>query len=39
MNFDTLLLLTFLPVAFFAYKSMTEKQTNLFKDVSKKEEK
>lgn len=39
MNFDALLLLTFAPVFFFAYKSMTEKTLDLFADVSKKKEK
>jgi len=39
MNYDILLLLTFAPVFFFAYKSMTEKTLDLFEDVSKKSEK
>ena len=39
MNYDILLLLTFAPVFFVAYKSMTSKSVDLFEDVSKKEEK
>lgn len=39
MNYDILLLLTFVPVFFVAYKSMTSKSVDLFEDVSKKEEK
>lgn len=36
MNYDILLLLTFIPAFFFMYKSMTEKKIDLFNDVSKK---
>jgi hypothetical protein len=39
MNYDILLLLTFTPVFFVAYKCMTSKSVDLFEDVSKKEEK
>jgi len=39
MNYDILLLLTFAPVFFFAYKCMTEKTLDLFADVSKKKQK
>lgn len=35
MNYDILLLLTFIPAFFFMYKSMTEKKIDLFNDVSK----
>lgn len=35
MNYDILLLLTFIPAFFFMYKSMTEKKIDLFEDVSK----
>ena len=35
MNYDILLLLTFIPALFFMYKSMTEKKIDLFSDVSK----
>ena len=35
MNYDILLLLTFIPAFFFMCKSMTEKKIDLFEDVSK----
>ena len=35
MNYDILLLLTFIPAFFFMYKSMIEKKIDLFEDVSK----
>lgn len=35
MNYDILLLLTFIPAFFFMYKSMTEKKIDLFEDVNK----
>ena len=39
MNFDALLLLNFVPVLALMFICMKEKQTNLFEDVSKKEDK
>jgi len=39
MNYDILLLLTFVPPFFCAYKCMTSKDVDLFEDVSKKSEK
>ena len=36
MNYDILLLLTFAPVVYIAYKCMTSKEDNLFEDVSEK---
>ena len=39
MNFDALLLLNFVPVFVLMFVCMKEKQTNLFADVSKKEDK
>ena len=36
MNYDALILSTFIPALFFLYKSMTNKEIDLFEDVSKK---